>query len=117
MLPDGTNVHAKQPSCSFASNSCNTVGTVQSIELTTANGEKRTVPNGEGRVHRVPEELVVNLLGRTFTDDELEHAINRMGGRFDGRKPASKDAPMKTKKWRKQAPARKNCCSRCRVGV
>lgn len=73
-------------------------GTVQSIELTTANGEKRTVPNGEGRVHQVPEELVVNLLGRTFTDDELEHAINRMGGRFDGRKPASKDAPMKTKK-------------------
>ena len=73
-------------------------GTVQSIELTTAKGEKRTVPNGEGRVHQVPEELVVNLLGRTFTDDELEHAINRMGGRFDGRKPASKDAPMKTKK-------------------
>ena len=68
-------------------------GKVQTVEVTTCDGVIRTLPQGAGRQHLVPEELVRDLLGRAFTDEELHHAINRMGGRFDGRQPAPSDAP------------------------
>lgn len=71
-------------------------GTVQTVEVTTCTGEKRTLPRGEGQRHRVPEELVTSLLGRTFDDNELEKAMNRMGGRFEGREKAGDDSPVKS---------------------
>ena len=73
-------------------------GKVQTVELTTCTGEKRTVPNGEAQRHLIPEELVQSLLGRSFTDEELHHAINRMGGRFEGREPAPQSAPARSTK-------------------
>jgi phenylalanyl-tRNA synthetase beta chain len=73
-------------------------GTVQSVELTTCTGEVRTVPNGSAKQHAVPEELVESLLGRNFTDEEFQRAINRMGGRFDGRRPAPEHAPKTVEK-------------------
>ena len=69
-------------------------GAVESVDITTCTGETITMPNGAGKQHTVPEELVENLLGRSFTDDEIHTAIGRMGGRFDGRQPAPNDAPI-----------------------
>ena len=46
-------------------------GTVESVEITTWDGRTITTPNGAGKTHAVPEELVENLLGRSFTDEEL----------------------------------------------
>jgi len=71
-------------------------GTVQTVEITDCEGVNRTLPRGQGKSHYVPEELVSNLLGRGFTEEELHHAIHRMGGRFDGRVPASADAPERS---------------------
>ena len=73
-------------------------GSVQSVELVTCTGEERTLPQGTGQQHAVPEQLVKSLLGRGFSDEELQEAINRMGGRFEGRQPAPKDAPARSSK-------------------
>ena len=71
-------------------------GKVESVEVSTCEGDTITTPNGAGKPHTVPEELVENLLGRSFTDQEIHTAIQRMGGRFDGRQPASHDAPSQS---------------------
>ena len=68
-------------------------GSIESVDIATCNGEQITMPKGEGKTHSVPEELVQNLLGRSFSDEEIHTAIGRMGGRFDGRQPAPSDAP------------------------
>ena len=71
-------------------------GYVQSVVI--SNGDDKTIvtPVGEAKQHLVPEELVEKLLGRTFTDEELQHAINRMGGRFHGRiTPTSEEEDAK----------------------
>ena len=68
-------------------------GQVESVEITTCEGDHIVSPIGTGKTHVVPEELVQNLLGRSFTDDELQVAVQRMGGRFEGRQPAPNDAP------------------------
>ena len=68
-------------------------GTIHSVEISTCDGETITMPAAGGKQHAVPEELVQQLLGRSFTDDELHHAIQRMGGQFDGRRNAPSDAP------------------------
>ncbi len=73
-------------------------GSVFSVEITTCHGQTIQSPVGEGISHHVPEELVANLLGRLFTDEELQHAINRMGGQFNGRRPALSNAPTKAQK-------------------
>ena len=71
-------------------------GTVESVEITACDGGTITTPNGAGKTHAVPEELVENLLGRSFTDEEIHTAIQRMGGRFEGRQPAPNDAPARS---------------------
>lgn len=73
-------------------------GTVQSVDITTCEGSTITTPNGEGQQHSVPEELVNQLLGRSFTDEEIQTAIQRMGGHFDGRRAAPAGAPERTQK-------------------
>ena len=71
-------------------------GTVESVEITACDGRTITTPNGAGKTHAVPEELVENLLGRSFTNEEIHTAIQRMGGRFEGRQPAPNDAPARS---------------------
>ncbi len=73
-------------------------GAVQSVEVITCENNTITTPTGTGRQHAVPEELVAQLLGRSFTDEELQNAIRRMGGLFDGRRPAGPDAPETSEK-------------------
>ena len=69
-------------------------GEVQSVEITTCDGEMMTMPSPEGHRHTVPEELVNHLLGRTMTDEETINALTRMGGRFHGRVSAPPEAPV-----------------------
>lgn len=71
-------------------------GTVHSVEISTCDDETITTPVGKGKQHAVPEELVEQLLGRSFTDEELHTAIQRMGGHFDGRQEAPADAPPRS---------------------
>ena len=71
-------------------------GKVESVDITTCRGEHITTPVGQGKTHTVPEELVKNLLGRSFSDEEIQRSIQRMGGRFEGRQPAPNDAPNRS---------------------
>lgn len=73
-------------------------GKIQSVEVTTWDGKKRIYPQSSGLQHLIPEELVTNLLGRQFSDEEIKFAINRMGGRLEGRQDAPLDAPLVTQK-------------------
>ena len=73
-------------------------GTIETVEITTCEGDIITTPNGKAKTHYVPEELVTSLLGRSFTDAELSHAINRMGGRFSGKKDAPEGSPKHASK-------------------
>ncbi len=73
-------------------------GKIETVEVTTCEGQLITTPNGTGKSHLVPEELVTGLLGRHFSDDELSHAINRMGGSFLGRKDAPPNSPKRASK-------------------
>lgn len=69
-------------------------GEVQSVEITTCDGDTITMPSTEGQRHMVPEELVKHLLGRTMNDQEIITALTRMGGRLHGRVKASDEAPL-----------------------
>lgn len=73
-------------------------GQIETVEVTTCDRDVITTPNGTGKSHLVPEELVTGLLGRNFSDDELHHAINRMGGRFVGKKDAPEGSPKRASK-------------------
>ena len=68
-------------------------GSIESVDIVSCTGEHISMPKGEGKTHTVPEELVQNLLGRSFSDAEIHTAIGRMGGCFVGRQPAPNDAP------------------------
>ena len=92
-------------------------GQVESVEITTCEGDRIVSPIGTGKTHVVPEELVQNLLGRAFTDDELQVAVQRMGGRFEGRQPAPNDARTIRRAWPSPVREHRNCCSPCRGGV
>ena len=69
-------------------------GTIESVEVTGFDGEVEHLPNPEPLRHDVTERLLNGLLGRALTDDEIQTAINRMGGVFLGRK-AAENAPSR----------------------
>jgi len=71
-------------------------GQIETVEITSCQGEIHIAPNGEGVVQHVPESLVTKLLGHTFDEAELSHAINRMGGTYLGRTSAPDDAPAQS---------------------
>lgn len=68
-------------------------GSVESVDITTCEGSKLSMPRAEAMRHRIPEGLVEHLLGRALDDAELERALTRMGGRLAGREPVGDDAP------------------------
>ena len=69
-------------------------GTIESVEVTCFDGKVEHLPNQEPLRHDVTERLLNGLLGRALTDDEIQTAINRMGGVFLGRK-AAENAPSR----------------------
>lgn len=69
-------------------------GTIESVEVTCFDGKIEHLPNPQPLRQDVTERLLNGLLGRALTDDEIQTAINRMGGVFLGRK-AAEDAPSR----------------------
>lgn len=67
-------------------------GIVESVEINDCDNNLITTPNGKPIVHQLTERLLESMLGKKFSDDELEFAINRMGGKFLGRHKAPEDS-------------------------
>ena len=64
-------------------------GIIESVEVTGYNGTVEHLPHPEPIEHQVTQRLLDGLLGRSLTDEEISSAINRMGGEYLGRKPAT----------------------------
>lgn len=64
-------------------------GTIESVEVTGFDGTTEHLPKAEPIEHQVTQRLLDGLLGRALTDEEITVGINRMGGRFLGRKSAT----------------------------
>jgi len=68
-------------------------GKIESVEINDCNNQKIITPNGEGITHELTQRLLETMLGKQFTDEELNNAITRMGGTFIGKF----DAPTNSK--------------------
>ena len=64
-------------------------GQIESVEVTGFDGTIEHLPNPEPIEHQVTQRLLDGLLGRSLTDEEVSTAINRMGGEYLGRQPAT----------------------------
>ncbi len=58
-------------------------GRVESVRVTTCEGKEWKL-DGEPIEHRVERSLVEGILGNSFRDDEIDKAIRRMGGIYNG---------------------------------
>ena len=58
-------------------------GTIESVRVTGCDG-KEWILNGSPINHQVERNLVEGILGNSFTDDQIEDAIRRMGGVYNG---------------------------------
>jgi phenylalanyl-tRNA synthetase beta chain len=58
-------------------------GTVESVRVNACDG-KEWVLNGSPIKHQVERSLVEGILGNSLTDDQIEDAIRRMGGIYNG---------------------------------
>lgn len=63
-------------------------GSIESVEVTGYDGKVEHLPNSTPREHKVTQRLLDGLLGRSLNDEEIGHAINRMGGEYLGREKA-----------------------------
>lgn len=67
-------------------------GSIESVRITDCNGAEFRMPNGRAVSHAVTLRLLTSMLGHEFSDEELDAAINRMGGRYIGRRTAESAA-------------------------
>ncbi len=74
-------------------------GQIESVKVKSYDGNVSEYPNGKPIMHEVPIELLDGLLGRNLTDEEVSHAINRMGGRFISRNN-SNTISIEMPRWR-----------------
>lgn len=58
-------------------------GKIESVRVTTCEGKEWSL-NGEPVEHKVERSLVEGILGNSFTDEEIDNAIHRMGGIYNG---------------------------------
>ena len=72
-------------------------GSVESVRVTTCEGEEWSL-NGSPVEHIVGRNLVEGILGNSFTDDEIENAIRRMGGIYNG--DSSGNLSISMPRWR-----------------
>ena len=68
-------------------------GIIESVTINDCHSNTIVSPNGETIAHQVPLELVKNILGWDFSEDELSSAIMKMGGRYIGTSPAPENSP------------------------
>lgn len=72
-------------------------GSVESVRVTTCEGKEWSL-NGSPVEHIVGRNLVEGILGNSFTDDEIENAIRRMGGIYNG--DSSGNLSISMPRWR-----------------
>ena len=72
-------------------------GSVESVRITTCEGKEWSL-NGSPVEHIVGRNLVEGILGNSFTDDEIENAIRRMGGIYNG--DSSGNLSISMPRWR-----------------
>ncbi len=58
-------------------------GRVESVRVNTCEGQEWHL-NGSPIEHHVPRDMVESILGNSFSDEEINFAIRRMGGIFNG---------------------------------
>ena len=58
-------------------------GKIESVRVTTCDGKEWSL-NGEPVEHKVERSLVEGILGNSFADEEIDNAIHRMGGIYNG---------------------------------
>lgn len=58
-------------------------GEIESVRVTTCDGSDWSI-DGSPKEHFVERSLVEGILGNSFTDDQIEDAIRRMGGVYNG---------------------------------
>ena len=58
-------------------------GQIESVRVETCDGTEWSI-DGSPKEHSVERKLVEGILGNPFTDDEIENAIRRMGGSYNG---------------------------------
>jgi len=58
-------------------------GKIESVRVETCDGTEWSI-DGSPKEHSVERKLVEGILGNPFTDDEIENAIRRMGGSYNG---------------------------------
>ncbi|MBB70731.1 MAG: phenylalanine--tRNA ligase subunit beta [Euryarchaeota archaeon] len=58
-------------------------GKIESVRVTTCEGREWNI-DGTPIEHKVDRSLVEGILGNSFTDDQIENAIRRMGGMYNG---------------------------------
>lgn len=73
-------------------------GIIESVEVTSHDGNIGNYPNGKAVSHKLPCEILDGLLGRKLTDDEISVAINRMGGKFISRNEG--EISLEMPRWR-----------------
>ena len=64
-------------------------GQIESVEVTGYDGKVEHLPIAHPIEHQVTQRLLDGLLGRNLTDEEISSSINRMGGEYLGRMPAT----------------------------
>ena len=58
-------------------------GKIESVRVNTCDGSEWSI-DGSPKKHMVERSLVEGILGNSFTDDQIEDAIRRMGGVYNG---------------------------------
>ena len=58
-------------------------GKIESVRVTTCEGKEWSL-NGQPVEHKVERSLVEGILGNSFTNEEIDNAIHRMGGIYNG---------------------------------
>jgi phenylalanyl-tRNA synthetase beta chain len=73
-------------------------GEVESIQLKNWNGEKKHVPRGNSKIHKVPDRLIEKILGISLNKVEIAESIKKMGGALIESRTVT-DGPDKVEKW------------------
>ncbi len=73
-------------------------GVVESIEISGFDGEKRVLPIGKSKKHRIPNRLIKRILGLELSSKELSESIERMGGKLDESRTVT-DGPNEYGRW------------------
>lgn len=72
-------------------------GKIESVRVNTCEGKEWSL-DGSPIVHTVKRTLVEGILGNSFTDDQIEDAIRRMGGIYNG--DTSGNLSISMPRWR-----------------